>query len=198
MRISTLTRRRNNKIKNIFKSEYNKRMNKKTVSFSRELDIIIDSNEDSNGSNSSVDCDREESVWTSKSNELLVKWKTEIDESIIIHDRKAKTNKILYTTMSIPSIVSPVTASILSPYIPDPFITSLLMLISGLFSALVIFLNFSQKQARHERASNSYGEISINIEELLSTSKKFRTPADITIRSFLLKISAIKSKSPPI
>ena len=152
----------------------------------------------SNSSESSVDCDRMEALWTDKSNQLLKKWKFELNEDRAVHDKKAERNKQLFNFMSIPTIILPLSASILQPYIPDPFIISILMLISGLFSCLVTFFDFSSKRSKHAIASNSYSEISINIEEVLATSKRFRTPVDITVRSILLKINAVKSKAPQI
>ena len=149
-------------------------------------------------STSSIDIQRDEALWDQKSNDLIKKWKNEIDKSIKIHDIKAKKNKLMFNCFSIPTIVLPITSSILQPHIPNQLIISILMLCAGLFSSLVAFLDFSSKKSRHEIASNSYCEISVNIEEILSTSKRFRTPVDITVRTILLKINAVRSKSPPI
>ena len=169
---------------------------KKTVKFDP---VVIDVDDEIKiNSTSSIDIPRDEALWCHKSNDLIQKWKNEIDKSIKTHDIKAKKNKMMFNCFSIPTIVLPITASILQPHIPNPLIVSIMMLCAGLFSSLVAFLDFSSKKSKHEIASNSYCEISVNIEEILSTSKRFRTPVDITVRTILLKINAVRSKSPPI
>ena len=151
-----------------------------------------------NPSTSSLDRDREEVLWESRNQNLLKSWGEECKTLCRQHKEKAKKNKRLHIIVALPCMIIPITTSIVQPHISNQLIMSILMLTTGVLSAINTFFNFSAKHVKHNEAVRQYEELSLYIDEILNTKKKHRTAADITIRTTLLKLNHISAMSPDL
>jgi len=144
--------------------------------------------------------DRIEMEWTSKNSELLHTFGERAHNASKAHGIKTKKWKKIYLCLGIPSVIIPVIAGILQPYLSKDYevILVILMLLSGMLSACLTFINPSQKQERHDNASHKYDVLATNIETILAIPKRNRVQADLTINEYRLKLNHLGEISPSL
>ena len=150
-------------------------------------------------SDSSDDVSREEMKWNDKNSNLLVQWRDKCSENCIGHGKKAQKYKSLYVWFGLPSVLIPLTIGILQPYLREyEIILSLLMVLSGSFSALTTFFDFSRKRSRHLESENNYNKLDLKIQSILAVPKRNRNACDVTINTCLMTLNSINGQSPPL
>lgn len=150
-------------------------------------------------SESSDDVSRSEMKWNSKNSDLLFQWSKQCESSSKMHGLKAKKFKRLYTWFGLPSVLIPLSIGILQPYLKEyDLIISLLMVLSGSFSAVSTFFDFSRKRSKHLEAESNYGELFLKIQSILAVPKKNRNAADVTITEMLFRLNALNGTAPPL
>ena len=66
---------------------------------------------------------------------------------------------------------------------------------SGIINALNTFFNFGKKESDHNIASIRYSELVIEIETILIIKRRYRTPADVTLKHFTNQIESLNKYS---
>ena len=150
-------------------------------------------------SESSDDVSRSEMKWDSKNSDLLFQWSKQCENSSKMHGLAAKKFKHLYTLFGLPSVLIPLSIGILQPYLKEyDLIISLLMVLSGSFSAVSTFFDFGRKRSKHLEAESNYGELFLKIQSILAVPKKNRNAADVTITEMLFRLNALNGTAPPL
>ena len=180
------------KIQYIFHIEYEK---KKRRMEEQPLRVQINTPENSESS----DVSRDEMKWYSKNSDLLLNWSLQCEKASKAHGKKANKFKRLYTWFGLPSVLIPLTIGILQPYVKEyDLVTSLLMVLSGSFSAVTTFFDFSRKRSKHLEAESKYGELFLKIQSILAVPKKNRNAADVTITECLMTLNSLNAQAPPL
>ena len=177
------------KIQYIFRTEYEKQKRME------EVRLKIDTPENSESS----DVSREEMKWNTKNSDLLLQWSLQSEKASKAHGKKANKFKRLYTWFGLPSVLIPLTIGILQPYLKEyDLLTSLLMVLSGSFSAVTTFFDFSRKRSKHLDSESKYGELFLKIESILAIPKRNRNAADVTITEMLFRLNSLNAQAPPL
>ena len=179
------------KIHYIFRKEYEKQKRMEQ----QPLHIRIDTPENSESS----DVSREEMKWNSKNSDLLLQWSLQCAQTSKAHGKRAQRFKKLYTWFGLPSVLIPITIGILQPYVHEyELVISLLMVLSGSFSGISTFFDFSRKRSKHLDSENNYNELFLKIESILAIPKRNRNAADVTITEMLFRLNSLNAMAPPL
>lgn len=177
------------KIQYIFRTEYLKQKRMEQVR------LKIDTPENSESS----DVSREEMKWNNKNSDLLLNWSLQCEKASKAHGQKSQRFKKLYAWFGLPSILIPIAIGILQPYLKEyELVTSLLMVLSGSFSAVTTFFDFSRKRSKHLDSESKYNELFLKIQAILAVPKRNRNAADVTITECLMTLNSLNAQAPAL
>jgi hypothetical protein len=146
-------------------------------------EIIIDSMSEKREHTppSSIDDEnRKELLWEKREEKLLLKWVTDMRKRSLEHDRLGRKNKLLYSVLGVPPILIPIVLGGLTPILEcNTLVYSVGMIVTGLFSAINIFFNFSKKTQQHFESQKKMFELALDIETELSKPKHHRVACSI-------------------
>jgi len=143
-----------------------------------------------------------EMSWSDLIEERLIYISEEAKDKSVKHDSHSKCKKKLYYTTSsfsiiIPFIITFINAINETQYYKQNFelMNIILIMISGITNALNTFFNFGKKESDHNIASIRYNELVIEIETILIIKRRYRTPADVTLKHFTNQIESLNKFS---
>ena len=174
--------RKVNKIKYIFRQEYEKQKKKHTMSDDSRVDITPPSVDDNQ---------RKELLWERREEKVLLQWCEDCKRRSARHDTKGKMNKIKFGLFTVPSILIPIILGGVSPVVPcHSLVYSLGMMSAGLFGGINAFWNFGKKESEHFEFMNRFFELANEIESELCKPKAARIACDV----YMEKIKQIYNK----
>ena len=135
----------------------------------------------STSTSSEDDTTRREMMWTSKIDELFLKWKEECEESAKQHAFMGRMKKICYYTLATPCIVLPFCMGAMN-LDDDQIYTTANFITSGI-TAFSTFINFSQQYTEHYDCETRYQELAIEIDAILVKPKRDRLQADVQLEA---------------
>ena len=149
-----------------------------------------------------LDDHRTEMSWSNKVEERLVLIASESKDRSILHNRSAVYNKYLYYSSSSISITIPFVITFinaineLSPSRNDyEMLNIILVMMSGVINALNTFMSFGKRESEHTIASIRYSELVTEIDNILTIKRRYRTPADVTLRQFTTQLESLQKFS---
>ena len=142
---------------------------------------------------------RIELLWDSKNEQVIEKWGELCKESSFAHGNKAKRFKILHVFIGIPTMILPVVSAVFSQQLTaQPFLLSMLMLLSGGLAAVGQFFDFSNKSAPHYEFEARYIERVNKTESELCKPSARRVAADVFLEHCLSAFNRLCSSAPPL
>ena len=148
---------------------------------------------------SSVDIEREEQLWTSTSEKLIIGWRDNAQSRSAIHGKKGKLNKFKYALFGVPSTLIPIIIAGTSEYIVEhPLMSNILLIIAGALSGIVSFFNFGAKSEKHYIAEVKLVEFVNEIDVVMSKPKRHRQAVDVYMQATLDKYNSILESAPDI
>jgi len=154
-------------------------------------------------SSSQDNLDREEMLWTSKIEQIFNHWALECKELGKLHNSYGRKHKCLYHMFGIPSVVIPVVMASVNQILGDDNDVSIILnsigyLLTGTFTGITTFLNFSSKSEKHYYTEIRYNELYTDIQSLLIKPKRNRIAADIALEQYKLRFEHINEYAPDI
>jgi hypothetical protein len=145
----------------------------------------------------------EESDWTDQIENLLNKWKSQVNKLSQIHQESGYVVKTRFYRMSIPSIVIPFLMTFLSQNIDEnsqtmKLINGAMFMMTSSLSALVMFFNYGTLFEQHFQYASRYSDIVTRIDSELARRRKFRTPSDVFVTEIKDRIENLNDGSPTI
>jgi hypothetical protein len=151
-----------------------------------------------NTSNPNITADE----WTSEIEELVVRWKDQIEKLSYVHQESGYISKVRYYRLAIPSIIIPFIMTLVSQNLytdnqnPGHIVDGVAFMATSILSALSVFFGYSQAYEQHFQFSARYTDISNRIDSELARRRKFRTPSDVFITELKCKIESLNDSSP--
>ena len=148
------------------------------------------------------DSNRVEMSWSDNIEERLNMIIEESKDKSIKHISHAKCKKRLYYITSSVSIIIPFVITFInavnetSYYKHDyELMNIVLIMLSGVVNSLNTFFNWGKKHGDHDIASIRYSELKNEVETVLIVKRRYRSPADVTLRNFTNQIQALNKYS---
>jgi len=149
-----------------------------------------------------IDYERREMSWTNQIEERLTLISEEASDKSIQHTRHAKCKKKLYYISSTVSIIIPFVITFVNA-INDTqqykhnfeLFNIVLIMISGMVNGLNTFFNFGKKHSDHDIAATRYEELKTEIDTVLIIKRRYRHPADVTLKNFTNNIESLNKYS---
>ena len=144
---------------------------------------------------------REEMVWTTKIETIFHHWSFECKESAKKHNQFARRNRCFYHLFGIPSVIIPIVMASVNQVLGDEhestvIVNSIGYLLTGTFTGITTFLNFSSKYEKHFYTEIRYNELYTDIQSLLIKPKRNRIAADVALEQFKLRFEHINEYAP--
>jgi len=147
----------------------------------------------------SKDESRKELLWEAREEELLLKWKIEMEQNSKNHLRSGQKYKRLYAIFGVPATLIPIVMSGMTNQLEAyPLVQSLLMVTTGALVGISTFFNLGKKFAKHFEYQNRYDELSREIEKELKKPKKARLACDIYMERIYMKYSSLNARAPNV
>jgi hypothetical protein len=162
---------------------------------SAEVNVLVD---DDNSKSSKDDDDRREMPWEERQENLMKGWMSEMNISAKLHKKAGAKNKTLYACFSIPAVLIPIVMSGITPILTHPIITSMLMILTGIFTGVSTFFNFGRKSQHHFDFENRYSCLSKEIQKELRKPKRFRIASDVYLEKIFQELCGINSNAPVV
>ena len=156
-----------------------------------KLDITPPSSEDND--------QRKELLWEKREEDLIKSWSLDCVTRSVLHNKKARENKIKFGIFGLPTVLIPIILGGISSLIPCNSLTSsIILMFAGLFSGITMFFNFGRKQEEHNNTSNKIFELHTDISSELSKPKYYRIACDVYLEQIKNRYNSIVILSPDI
>ncbi len=142
--------------------------------------------------------------WTSDIEELIERWKDQIEKLSHVHQESGYINRTRYYRLAIPSILLPFVMTIVSQNLytgtndPAHIVDGVAFMTTSILSALAMFFNYNQISETHFQTSARYTDISNRIDSELARRCRFRTPSDVFITELKCRIESLGESSPTL
>lgn len=157
----------------------------------------------SNSKISKVICPTEDE-WTKEIEELIKRWKDQIEKLSHVHQESGYINRTRYYRYALPSIILPFIMTLVSQNLYNGtndvshIIDGVAFMFTSILSALGLFFNYNQLSESHFQTSSRYTDISNRIDSELARKSKFRTPSDVFITELKCKIESLGEGAPTL
>jgi len=148
------------------------------------------------------DINRIEMSWSDNIEERLNLIIEESKDKSIKHTSHAKCKKKLYYITSSVSIIIPFLITFINAVNETQQYTHnfelmniILIMLSGVVNSLNVFFNFGKKNSDHDIASIRYSELKNEVQTVLIVKRRYRSPADVTLRNFTNQLQALNKYS---
>jgi len=153
---------------------------------------------DENSDSSDKDRVRVEEEWTSDHEDYFNSIVSECKSIGNLMTKIMKKNKIYYKVFSLPTIILPLSLSVVDKYFTqdNDFIRVALLLLTGSLTAVNTFLNFGKKVSLYNEYSAKYNELALIIETMLIKRKRFRIDCDVFTEQIKNQYLNLNSSAP--
>jgi len=123
------------------------------------------------------------------------------DKSLQHHSHSQCKKKLYYLTSSvsiiIPFVITFINAVNETQYYKQNYelMNICLIMLSGVVNGLNTFFNLGKRHSEHSIASIRYNELKNEIETVLIVKRRYRSPADVTLRDFTNQIQSLNKFS---
>lgn len=144
------------------------------------------------------------SDWTADIEELIKRWKDQIEKLSHVHQESGYINRIRYYRLAIPNIAIPFIMTLVSQNLytgtndPAHIVDGVMFMTTGILSTLSLFFNYNQISEEHFQTSTRYTDISNRIDSELARRRRFRTPSDVFITELKSRIESLNENSPAL
>ena len=135
---------------------------------------------------------RIEMEWADNSEQYIHNIKEYCHKTSQKHDIQFKKNKFKYSCFALPTIITPLIVSVVSPFIGDASETVLPVVLSGLgiLNGIQTFFNYGSKSQKHNEYANKYNDLAEDITTEMMKNIEYRESAEV----FVEKVKHIKSR----
>lgn len=163
-----------------------------------DIKIHIPEDEDSEKSNDSHDRNREEQLWTDKSEKFIRKIQQECIDKAKSYDCASRSAKTKYTRYALPGVVVPIIMSVVSPHLPEnyKYIDGIALASIAVLNGLSTFFNFGKKFSNYLEFAGKYSDLASYIEIELSKPKRFRTSIDVYLERCSVRKGDLDNSAP--
>ena len=139
-----------------------------------------------------------EESWTEQNEKYFLDVKEECENKAFELDKASHISKKKYNCVSIPSIILPITFSVINPYIDREYgyVNSILLASVSVLNTVNSFYNYGKKVERYSEYSNKYAEVASMIALELVKGKQFRTSLDVFMERVTTKINNLNTNCP--
>jgi hypothetical protein len=165
------------------------------------------SNSNSSNQNGQTHCQptsNNSDEWTSDIEELVKRWKSQIEKLSHVHQESGYINRTRYYRLSIPSILLPFIMTLVSQNFysgtndTSHIIDGVMFMTTSILSALLMFFNYNQLSEVHFQTSSRYADIANRIDSELARRRKFRTPSDVFVTELKGSIESLGDNAPQL
>lgn len=140
--------------------------------------------------------------WTTDIEELIKRWKDQIEKLAHVHQESGYINKTRYYRLAIPSILIPFVMTLVSQNLytgtndTSHIVDGVMFMLTSILSSLSLFFNYNQMSESHFQISARYTDITNRIDSELARRRKFRTPSDVLITELKCRIESLNDAGP--
>ena len=149
--------------------------------------------DDTNSDNS---C-RLELMWSTRSEAVIENWGARCLDSSTKHGKKGRQFKVLHHIFGLSAILVPIFTSSYIEYLPLIALATLIV-IGGVLSGIVQFLDFATKSARHLEYENRYAERCNKIEAEMCKPSARRVACDVYLEHTLSNFNRLCAGAPDL
>jgi len=161
-----------------------------------EVRIHIES--DKEDSKESEDRNREEQLWTDKSEKFIRKIQHDCLDKAKAYDEASRSSKKKYTRYALPGVVVPIIMSVVSPYLPADYkyVDGIALASIAILNGLNNFQNYGKKFSNYNEFAGKYSDLASYIEVEMSKPKRFRTSIDVYLERCSVRKSDLDNSAP--
>lgn len=145
---------------------------------------------------------RFEEPWSNEIEELLARWKIQVEKLSFLHDESGYLIKARYYRLVIPATLIPFVMTFLSQILPNDEITTatigVMFMITSIMTGLQTLFSYGQLYEKHFQYSSRYSDIVNRIDTELSRQRKYRVPSDVFVMEVKCKIDNLNDTSPEL
>ena len=138
---------------------------------------------------------RREMLWRPVLESLVIKIRDEADETSRAHRMAAKKARKLYHVFGIPTVLIPLTGSMVATYLPQVAVTALL-LVTSVCGALSSFLALGARTQLHFEYSARWSDLANSVKYELAKSRADRCAADVFIERLRNQTTSLRASEP--
>lgn len=175
--------------------------NEEIIQDSRRLQSVYTENkllQNSRSSSSSEDDPyRQELLWTSRQERLIIDWQQDAEIKSLAHQTKAKFLRSLHRIFGTTSVITPIVFTMVVNLFPtNTYISSSGLMTCSLFSAIIGLFAFNQQSGDNFEASQKYNSLVQDIRSELSKPKRQRVACDMFMCRIELLLQQLSLTSP--
>lgn len=138
---------------------------------------------------------RKELLWEEREQNLLLRWKDQMEKQAKLHKKSGRRYKKLYAIFGVPSALIPIITSGLTNFI-SPLTQSILMITTGTLIGISTFFNLGRKYTEHLEFQARYDELARDLEKELAKPKRHRVACDVYMERIYLQFSGLNARAP--
>jgi len=138
---------------------------------------------------------RREMLWRPVLESLVIKIRDEADETSRAHRMAAKKARKLYHVFGIPTVLIPLTGSMVATYLPQVAVTALL-LVTSVCGALSSFLALGARTQLHFEYSARWSDLANSVKYEMAKSRADRCAADVFIERLRNQTTSLRASEP--
>ena len=146
----------------------------------------------------SSDVSRSEEKWDSNNEKFIRKLQEDCKLKAKAYDKASHQTKKRYNQFSIPTIITPIVMSVVSPYLSEKylFINAVSLAFCGVLNGVQSFYNYGKKSSLFNEYSGKYQDLSNSIDIELSKGKRYRVALDVYLERISSHKSSLDNSSP--
>lgn len=161
-------------------------------------EVRIHVEDDKEDSKESEDRNREEQLWTDKSEKFIRKIQQDCLDKAKAYDQASRSSKKKYTRYALPGVVLPVIMSVISPHLPVEYkyVDGIALASIAILNGLNNFQNYGKKFSNYNEFAGKYSDLASYIEVEMSKPKRFRTSIDVYLERCSVRKSDLDNSAP--
>jgi len=151
-------------------------------------------------SDSKDDVLRHVELWTTRLDERLLNWLSEMKKNMVLHNKASKRKKALYRGLFLPSAIIPLTLGILTPYIEQDYmiIVAIFLCIASILTSVNAFMDYGSGLQKHLHTEYQLSRLTHRIESILAEKKADRAQAKTVMTEIRYELDHINSSAPDL
>lgn len=147
---------------------------------------------------SSEDISRSEEKWSNNNEDFIRQLQKDCKQKANLFDKASHITKKRYNQFSIPTIITPIVMSVVSPYLSEnyQYINAVSLAFVGVLNGVQSFYNYGKKSSLFNEYSGKYMDLVNSIDIELSKGKKYRVALDVYLERISSHKSSLDNSSP--
>lgn len=146
-----------------------------------------------------LDVKRSEVPWDDDQETLLTGWANIAAQRSANHNSLGKKNKLYYRIFASFATIIPITVSTLLNWFDEhSLVVGIGILITGICTGVISVFRFDALMNAHYDFSAKYEDFKRQVVSLLAIPRKYRTPCDVAIKEYELKLNGLSRHAPDL